>query len=446
MFTKTVSYEEVASFFDGLVKIRKIKTYEDTRGMVCETFRLDSDITHDSKMCYISETNPYIQRGVHSHQYQRDEFISWKNLMCYMFYNPSSKKSAYYITNPNHIINVSVEPGILHAYRNLDNKPASTLNYPTSLFMGEDKKGKIDEIRHEDRLSGKKAYVVLGANGRLGAAITEKLLSNMGEYDYEVFPLYHKIKDSTDIIKTLDDIQKATTHTKASEVTIINCIGVTNVQEASKKDPNLLWANADLPYLLGEYTGSRGFKFIHFSTDYIYQEVKEAFKETPNMTLSPYTVSKKVYEEAIKESLNSGSKKQKHVKVLRVANLFTSEIDDTNNIIQKISKNVNKFGEVKHDPNIYIGPTHVRVIADWLFDNLGKVDTLPSFTNLVSPDVYTIREILNKFYGGYAKHVEAHSHIVPWFDKFKYEVDSVTLASSEEYIKNLICSIKDKTN
>jgi len=443
---KTINYEIIQSFFDGGVIIRSLKTYNDSRGMVCETFRTDSDINSDSKMCYISETEPYIMRGPHEHVAQRDEFVSWKNHMCYMFYDTASKKSAYYMTDPTKIINVSVKPGILHAYRNLDDKPSATLNYPTSLFMGEGKKGQTDEIRHENRLSGKKVYVVLGANGRLGSAVAEKLLLNMGEYDYEVIPLYHRIKNSTEIIKMLDGIQKATEHTKASEVVIINCIGVTNVQEASKKDPNLLWANSDLPFLLGEYTGSRGMKLVHFSSDYIYQELKEVFKEAPNVHLSPYTVSKKLYEEIVNESLNSGSKKQRHVKVLRVANLFTSELDDVNNIIQKISKNVNKFGEVTHDPSIFVGPTHVNVIADWLFDNLSFLQDLPTFTNLVSPDVYTIREMLNKFFCQYAKHVEKPGQIVPWFEKFRYAPESKTLASSEEYIINLISSIKNKTN
>lgn len=439
---KTISYDVIQSFFNGGVVIRSLKTYNDSRGMVCETFRVDSDINHDSKMCYISETQPYIMRGPHEHVSQRDEFVSWKNHMCYMFYDTVTKTSAYYITDPEKIINVAVKPGILHAYRNLDNKVAATLNYPTSLFMGQDKKGKTDEIRHEDRLKGKKAYVVLGANGRLGAAITEKLLTNMGEYDFEVFPIYHRIKNSTEIQKLLDDIQIATSHTVAVDITIFNCIGVTNVQEATSKNSNLLWANADLPYLLGEYTGSRGINLVNFSTDYVYQEIKEVFKESTDIKLSPYTISKKVYEQAVYGALDSGSKKQKHVKIIRVANLFTSELDD-NNIIQKISKNVNKFGEVQHDTNIHIGPTHVNVIADWIFNNLSTIINGPTFTNLVSSDIYTIKEILNKFYNGYAKHVIKPSTIEPWFDKFAHSDNVVMLPSSEKYIVKLIQDIKE---
>jgi hypothetical protein len=153
-----------------------------------------------------------------------------------------------------------------------------------------------------------------------------------------------------------------------------------------------------------------------------------------------------VYEKNLNESLDSGSKKQKHVKVLRVANLFTSELDDANNIIQKISKNVNKFGEVQYDPLISIGPTHVRVVADWLFDNLATISDGPSFVNLASPDVYNIKELLDKFYDGYAKHVEKPSTLVPWFDKFRYAEGAKTLASSEEYIRNLILAIRNKVD
>jgi len=436
--SQTISYEIIRSFFGGGVVIRSLKTYADTRGMVCETFRTDSDINGDSKMCYISETGPYIMRGSHEHVSQRDEFISWKNHMCYMFYDTISKESAYYITDPTKIINVCVKPRILHAYRNLDNKIAQTLNFPTSLFMGKDKKEPIDEIRHEERLSGKKAYVILGASGRLGKAVTKKFLSNLGEYDYEVIPISTRIHDSQEIVKILDDIDKATKLTKASDVTVINCAGVTNVQEANKKDKNLWWANADLPYLLGEYTGTRGFTFVHFSSDYVFQQMKEGV----TAELSPYTQSKKMYEEMLNESLNSGSRKNSHVRVLRVANLFTSDLNDTNNLIQKISKNVNKFAEVKYAPELKVCPTHVDTIANWLFENKEEIADHKTFTDLTPPDIYTIKELLDTFYGGYAKHVEVPSTYIPWMDKF-FDNDANGLESSSSYIVDLIESIKN---
>lgn len=68
---KTINYTEIDNFWNGKVIIREIKKYTDDRGMVGEIFRIDSDINHDSKMCYISDTNSLVLRGPHEHLHQR---------------------------------------------------------------------------------------------------------------------------------------------------------------------------------------------------------------------------------------------------------------------------------------------------------------------------------------------------------------------------------------
>ena len=433
----TVGHTRIHSWWDGRVLIDELKEYKDSRGMLCELWRTDDDTLPNSSMSYWSETDPYVLRGPHEHVDQRDAFVTWRSRMLYILYDQQTKESKTFITDPTKITRVIVDPTVVHCYRNLEPNKSLTGNFPTSLFMGKDKTEKIDEIRHEEHLKEKKMYVILGANGRLGKSMTKTFLDNIGFYEYEVVPIYHRISNSVDITTMIDNIEKVKALTSATDVTIINCIGSTDVQNSTSKNSNLFWANSDLPFLLGEYSGRRGFNLIHFSSDYVYQEVK------PNITekVSPYTESKKLYEEMLKEAITNGSKKHDHVRVLRVANLFSSDTTDENNIFQKLNKSVKKFNEIKYDSKILTGATHVDVISEWVFENRDTISKNKMFTNLVSPDVYNIREILIKYFNDYAKRIETSSIFVPWFNAFKHSDNVIELKSSDKYIVDLITNI-----
>ncbi len=451
MFTKTISYKEVISFFNGKVKIRELKTYSDNRGYVCETFRTDSDITHDSQMCYISETNPYVIRGSHEHVYQRDEFISWKNLMCYMFCDPKTGEVAHYITDPTKIINVSVEPGITHAYRNLDNKPAYTLNFPTSLFMGKDKKEAIDEIRHEPKLKDTRVYVVLGAGGRLGKAIVNTLFENMGIANHQVIPVYERFPNyDTAYIQTfVERIKEAAALTECKDVVIINCAAKTNVAKASKVDKGLVWANTDFPFILGERCSRADIKLVHFSTDYVYQKVKEG---NVRGKVSDYANSKQLYENSVEEMIKARGKGQRNTTIIRVANLFSVDKNDTLNILYKLNEKVKTNTIIEQDPLVKLGPTDVKTIAAWLYENMKngevfKKDNLnPKYYNLVSGSVYNIPELVEKHYDAYKNVIKIESDLEYWFDEFMKDdsVNQVTLPDAEVSIKAYLDLIRSK--
>ena len=49
--------------------------------------------------------------------------------------------------NPRSVL---VPPGVVHAYKNIGNILGTVTNYPNKLFMGNGKKEKVDEIRHEN--------------------------------------------------------------------------------------------------------------------------------------------------------------------------------------------------------------------------------------------------------------------------------------------------------
>ena len=140
------------------VEVKKLTKYLDSRGFLCETFRLDK-LQDDLKpvMSYISYTEPGIVRGPHEHVHQTDifSFIGPGNFSIKVWDN--RKESSTYgkfmviyggVDNP---ITVIVPPGVVHGYKNISKfERGMVLNFPNQLFMGQGKKEAIDEIRHED--------------------------------------------------------------------------------------------------------------------------------------------------------------------------------------------------------------------------------------------------------------------------------------------------------
>ncbi len=142
---------------DG-VKIEKLVKYVDERGWLCEIFRHDElDEEHYPVMSYISVTQPEVARGPHFHNEQTDCFIFLGpgNFKIYLWdarkdsqtYN---NKMVFYGGKDN-LLQVIIPPGVVHAYKNVSKvEEGMVVNVPNKLFMGENKKEEVDEIRDED--------------------------------------------------------------------------------------------------------------------------------------------------------------------------------------------------------------------------------------------------------------------------------------------------------
>lgn len=447
----TVAHKTLHEWFDGKVIIDEVREYKDSRGSLVELWRNDDDRVKDSVMSYWSETAPYVLRGPHEHLAQRDEFYSWRADMVYMLHDTSTGETKTFRTDPTKIIRVTVAPTIIHSYRNLDNKPSLTGNFPTSLFMGKDKKEATDEIRHEPKLKDTTAYVVLGAGGRLGKAVTKVLFDNMGISNHQVIPIYEKFPkyDTTYVQTFVDRIKEAARLTEAKDVVIINCVGITDVAKANKEDKNLIWANSDFPFILGERCSRAGINLIHFSTDYVYQQVKE---NNVRGKLSDYTKSKQIYEAAVDQLMEANGKSQRNTTVIRVANLFSVDKSDTLNLLYKINEKVKTNTIIQQDPLVKMGPTDVNVIAEWLYANMKngevfiKQDMKPKFYNLVSGSIYTIPSLVEKHYNNYSNVIKIESDLVYWFDTFMTDstVNVVNLPDSENSIRAYLDLIQGK--
>lgn len=140
---------------NGMI-IKDLLKNEDDRGWLIELFRKDMiDETIVPDMSYISMTLPGIVRGPHEHSDQTDYFcfigpstfklVLWDNRKKSETHNNKMSLDVGE-NNPKIVI---IPPGVVHAYKNIGDKPGLVINLPNKLYAGWGKKENVDEIRYE---------------------------------------------------------------------------------------------------------------------------------------------------------------------------------------------------------------------------------------------------------------------------------------------------------
>ncbi len=102
--------------------------------------------------------------------------------------------------------------------------------------------------------------VIIGAGGRLGAAL---LRAYQGRFDVRGFT--HSELDLGDF----DEVEQILAPLKADVV--INCAALTNVDLCEEQRGEAFRINATAPELLAQICDDKGARFIHFSTDYVFE-------------------------------------------------------------------------------------------------------------------------------------------------------------------------------
>lgn len=155
----SININENMNFIDGEIDgiiIKDLVRNEDKRGWLVELFRkdlIDEDIFPD--MSYMSLTHPGTERGPHEHIDQTDYFCFISSTFR-LFLWDNRKESATYgnkmslDVGENNSKVVVVPPGVVHAYKNIGDKPGLVVNLPNRLYAGWDKKEKVDEKRYEN--------------------------------------------------------------------------------------------------------------------------------------------------------------------------------------------------------------------------------------------------------------------------------------------------------
>lgn len=138
------------------VRVKALKKFVDERGWLAEIFRHD-ELAEEfyPAMSYVSLSRPGITRGPHEHEDQADLFVFLgpSNFKLVLWDNrkdsPTYLKKMAMVVGEDAPTSVVVPKGVVHGYRNVGGKDGIVINCPNRLFMGQDKKDPIDEIRHE---------------------------------------------------------------------------------------------------------------------------------------------------------------------------------------------------------------------------------------------------------------------------------------------------------
>ncbi|HEX8455724.1 MAG TPA: dTDP-4-dehydrorhamnose 3,5-epimerase family protein [Pyrinomonadaceae bacterium] len=157
---KKVEKEAAPEFKRGQIRdvvVRDVRKFVDERGWLAELFRHDEmEAEYYPAMCYISSTEPNVQRGPHEHEDQADYFVFLgpSNFKLRLWDNRANSETFNHVMtlyvgadNPKAVL---VPKGVVHAYRNVGSLSGIVINCPNRLYMGAGKREAIDEIRHED--------------------------------------------------------------------------------------------------------------------------------------------------------------------------------------------------------------------------------------------------------------------------------------------------------
>jgi len=141
---------------DGVV-LKPLRRFVDNRGWLTELFRQD-ELPSDEwpRMAYVSETLPGVARGPHEHVDQTDyfAFVGPGDFKLYLWdwreSSPTYRHRQTVVVGESNLQAVIIPPGVVHAYKNVSDRPGWVFNCPNRLYAGEGKREPVDEIRHED--------------------------------------------------------------------------------------------------------------------------------------------------------------------------------------------------------------------------------------------------------------------------------------------------------
>lgn len=189
--------------------------------------------------------------------------------------------------------------------------------------------------------------VIIGSNGRLGAALARE---------------YHKNYEIIEYIRATLDVEnlpqlRETLHAIDFRL-LINCAAFTNVDLCESQRERAFLINAEVPRELAEICRAKNAKLIHFSTDYVFDgEKRTPYTESdPARPISVYGESKRAGEERVL------AVQDRHL-VVRVSWVFGP---DRPSFIDAIIKRARAEEHVDAIADKFAAPTYTLDIAQML--------------------------------------------------------------------------------
>ena len=192
-----------------------------------------------------------------------------------------------------------------------------------------------------------RSIIIIGANGRLGAALTR-------EYQ-RAFSVKAFARSQLDLGK-LDQVRSTLSETEFD--LLINCAALTNVDYCESNRDEAFLINAEAPRLLAEICRQKSAALIHISTDYVFdgrQDSPYTEEDTPR-PLSVYAESKLAgEEETLRVSQNN--------LVIRLSWVFGP---DKPSFIDQIIQRARENETVTAVADKFSSPTYTIDVASWL--------------------------------------------------------------------------------
>ena len=199
----------------------------------------------------------------------------------------------------------------------------------------------------DEALLQKMKIAIIGAAGRLGAALTR-------EYgrDFEITGFDRSQLD----LGRLDRIRSLLS--EAEFDLLINCAALTNVDYCESHREEAFLVNAEAPHLLAEIANGKSAKLVHFSTDYVFdgkQQVPYSEEDKP-AALGIYGESKLEGERRVREVSS-------HNLVVRLSWVFGP---DKPSFIDQIMQRARENDAVVAVADKFSSPTYAIDVANWL--------------------------------------------------------------------------------
>ena len=189
--------------------------------------------------------------------------------------------------------------------------------------------------------------IVIGANGRLGAALAREY---QGVFSVKAFA-----RSQLDLGK-LDQVRSTLSETEFD--LLINCAALTNVDYCESHSDEAFLINAQGPRLVAEICREKSAKLVHISTDYVFDGKQDTpyIEEDPPAPLSVYAESKLEGERSVLEvSAN-------HL-VVRLSWVFGP---DKPSFIDQIIQRARENETVTAVADKFSCPSYTLDVANWL--------------------------------------------------------------------------------
>jgi dTDP-4-dehydrorhamnose reductase len=189
--------------------------------------------------------------------------------------------------------------------------------------------------------------IVIGTNGRLGAALVREY---QGAFSMKAFA-----RSQLDLGK-FDQVRSTLSETEFD--LLINCAALTNVDYCESHLDEAFLINAEGPRLLAEICAEKSAKLVHISTDYVFEGKQGTpyIEEDPPAPLSVYAESKLAGE---KEVLGISPKNL----VVRLSWVFGP---DKPSFIDQVIQRAREQGVVTAVADKFSSPTYTIDVAKWL--------------------------------------------------------------------------------